>query len=110
MPPSNAGPLEVDAEYHFKITARKGDIRENPWGGKTGEFKLKILEGLQVAKAKVLPFVSWELPNQTLINEDLHFKNSKGAAQSQHMALKEENFEQLIRARWNLIVQRNIDT
>ena len=110
MPPSNSGPLELDAEYRFKMCMRKGDIRENPWGGKTGEFKLKISEGLWVAKAKALTFVSWELPNQTLMNEDMHFKKSKGAAQSQCISLGEQNFEQLMWARWNLITQRDVDT
>ena len=43
-----------------------------------------------------------------LISEDLYFKKSKGASQSQYLKLTGENFEDMTRARWNLISTRDV--
>ena len=72
-----AGQFDVDAEYQFKCSVRKGDIRENPRGGTSVEFKANISEGLGVAKAKVLAFVQRTMNSAQLISEDLYFKNRK---------------------------------
>ena len=105
-----AGQFEVDADCQFKCSVRKGDIRENPRGGKSVEFKAKISEGLGVAKAKVLAFVQRTMNSAQLISEDLYFKKSKGAAQSQYLKLTEDNFEDMTRARWNLISTRDVNS
>ena len=103
-----AGPFDPEDEHKFKCFVRKGDIRQNPRGGEMVEFTAKISEGLGVAKAKVLSFVQRSLPSVQLISDDLYFKKSKGAPQSQYMVLTEENFPQLTRVRWNLISQRDV--
>ena len=77
-----AGHFDVDDEYQFRCSVRKGDVRENPRGGTNVEFKSKISEGLKAAKTKVLSFVRRTLPTSQLISEDLYFKKSKGAPQS----------------------------
>ena len=58
-----AGPFDPDDEFKFRCFVRKGDVRENPRGGKMVEFMAKISEGLGVAKAKVLSFVQHTLPS-----------------------------------------------
>lgn len=73
------GPFNADNEFQFKCSVRKGDVRQIPRGGTIVEFTAKILEGLAVAKAKVLLFVRRTLPSAQLISEDLYFKKSKGA-------------------------------
>ena len=73
------------------------------------EFKAKILERLGIAKAKILSYLQRTLPQAKLISEDLFFKKSKGAPQSQYLKLTEENFEAMTRARWNLISRRDCD-
>jgi len=65
------------------------------------EFKAKILEGLGVAKVKVLTFVQRWMNSAQLISEDLYFKKSKGAAQSEYLKLTEDNFEDITWSRWN---------
>ena len=79
--------FDVDADCQFKCSVRKGDIRENLRGGTSFEFMAKISEGLGVAKAKVLSFVQRTMNAAQLISEDLYFKKSKGAAQSQYLQL-----------------------
>ena len=87
---------------------RKGDIRDNPRGGKVTEFKAKISEGLSVTKAKALSFLRREMSSAQLISDDLHFKKSKGAPQSPFIKLTEENFEEKTRFRWGLISSRDV--
>ena len=105
-----AGQFDVDADCNFKCNVRKGDIRENPRGGKGFEFKARVSEGLGVAKAKVLSFVQRTMNTAQLISEDLYFKKSKGASQSQYLKLEEDNFEEFTRARWNVISTRDVAT
>jgi len=105
-----AGQFDVDADCQFKCSVCKGDIRENPRGGTSFEFKAKILEGLGVAKVNVLSFVQRTMNLAQLISEDLYFKKSKGAAQSQYLKLTEDNFEDMTRARWNLISTRDVSS
>ena len=105
-----AGALYIQVDCQFKCSVRKGDRRNNPRGGTLFEFKAKISEGLGVAKAKILSFLQQSMPSVQLISEDLYFKKSKGAPQSQYIILIEENFEAMTRARWNLISRRGCDT
>ena len=105
-----AGQFDIDANCQFKCSVRKGDIRENPRGGTSVEFQAKISEGLAVAKAKVLSFVQRTMNSAQLISEDLYFKKSKGAAQSQYLKLTEDNFEEMTRARWSLISTRDVNS
>ena len=105
-----AGQFDVDADCQFRCSVRKGDIRENPRGGKSVEFKMKISEGLGVATAKVLSFVQRTMNSAQLISDDLYFKKSKGAAQSQYLKLTEDTFEEMTRSRWNLISSRDVSS
>ena len=105
---SAAGPFDVELDFQFKCNVRKGDIRENPRGGTLVEFKAKISEGLGVAKAKVLSFVQRTLPSALLISDQLYFKRSKGAAQSEYLALTEANFEPMTKRRWGLISKGDV--
>ena len=41
-----AGPFDADNEFQFRCYVRKGDVRENPRGGKLVEFMAKMSEGL----------------------------------------------------------------
>ena len=50
------------------------------------------------------------MPSVQLLSEDLYFKKSKGAPQSQYIILTDENFEAMTRARWSLISRRDCDT
>ena len=43
-----------------------------------------------------------------LISEDLYFKKSKGAPQSQYLKLTGGDFEDMARTRWNLISARDV--
>ena len=79
-----AGPFDPESDFQFRCSVRKGNIRKNPRGGKLFKFKIKISEGLGVAKAKVLSFLQQTLPSAQMISEDLYFKKSKGAPQSQY--------------------------
>ena len=72
-----AGPFDVEDEFQFRCSVRKGDVRQNPRGGKNVEFKAKISEGLGVAKAKVLSFMQRNLPSAQLISQELYFKSRK---------------------------------
>jgi len=103
-----AGPFNVEDEFQFKCSVRKGDVRQNPRGGEILDFKVKISEGLDVAKAKVLSFVRRTLPAAQLISEDLYFKKSKGAPQSQYVILTDENFVSMTKKRWDLIPLRDV--
>ena len=105
-----AGVFNPENEYKFKLLVRKGDIRGNPRGGKEFNFQTKISEGLGVTKAKALHFVSSSMPEAQLINEDLYFKKSKGAAQSQYIPLTDDTFSDLCKTRWQLISQRDVTT
>jgi len=105
-----AGAFDVEDEFQFKCIVRKGDVGENPRGGKNVEFKAKVSEGLVVAKAKVLSLVQRTLPSVQLISEDLYFKKSKGAPQSQYVVLTNDNFQQMAKARWDLISQRDVSS
>ena len=105
-----AGPFDVELDFQFKCNVRKGDIRENPRGGTLVEFKAKISEGLGVAKAKVLSFVQRTLPSALLISDQLYFKRSKGAAQSEYLALTEANFEPMTKRRWCLIYKGDVSS
>ena len=105
-----AGPFDVELDFQFKCNVRKGDIRENPRGGTLVEFKAKISEGLGVAKAKVLSFVQRTLPSALLISDELYFKRSKGAAQSEYLALTEANFERMTKSRWYLISKGDVSS
>ena len=96
-------PLDIEQDCQFRCSVRKGDIRDNPRGGKIVDFKSKISEGLQVAKAKVLSFVRRTMPAAQLISHDFYFKQSKGASQSQYVVLTEDNFEEFTLSRWNKI-------
>ena len=73
------------------------------------EFKTNISEGLGVAKAKILSYLQQTLPQAKLISEDLFFKKSKGAPQSQYVKLTEETFEAMTSARWKLISRCDCD-
>ena len=42
------------------------------------------------------------------MSDDLHFKKSKGASQSQCLVLTEDNFLNKTKSRWNLISQRDV--
>ena len=77
-----AGYFDIDTDCQFKRSVRKGNIRKNSKGGKLVEFRANILEGLGVAKAKVLSFVQRTMNLAQLISKDLYFKKLKGAAQS----------------------------
>ena len=105
-----AGQFDVDADCQFRCSVRKGDILQNPRGGKSVEFKMKISEGLGVATAKVLSFVQRSMNSAQLISDDLYFKKSKGAAQSQYIKLTEDNFVAMTRSRWNLISTRDVSS
>ena len=105
-----AGQFDVDAYCQFKCSVHKGEVRKNPRGGTPHEFKARISEGLGVAKAKVLAFVQRTMNLAQLISEDLYFKKSKGAAQSQYLKLTEDNFGDMTRARWNLISTRDVSS
>ena len=105
-----AGQFDVDADCQFRCSVRKGDILQNPRGGKSVEFKMKISEGLGVATAKVLSFVQRTMNSAQLISDDLYFKKSKGAAQSQYIKLTEDNFVAMTRSRWNLISTRDVSS
>ena len=105
-----AGLFNIDDECQFRCLIRKGDRRENPRGGQQLEFKTRISEGLGVAKAKVLSFVQRTLPSARLISEDLYFKKSKGALQSQYILLTDDNCEQMVKTRWDLISQRDVSS
>ena len=94
-----AGQCNVDDDCQFKCSVRKGGIRENPRGGKSVEFMSKVSEGLGVAKSKVLSFVQRTMSSAALISDDLYFKRSNGAAQSQYLKLTEDNFEDMTRTR-----------
>ena len=87
-----AGPFDTDNEFQFKCYVRKGDVRENPWGGKLVEFMAKISEGLDAAKANILSFARRALLSAQLMPKDLCFKKYKGASQSQRLVLTEQNF------------------
>ena len=104
-----AGQFDVNAYCHVKCSVRKGDILENRRGRKEFKFKAKVSEGLGVAKVKFLSFVQRTMNTAQLISEDLYFKKSKGAAQSQCLKLTEDNFEDFTRARWNLISTRDVN-
>lgn len=104
-----AGVFNLESEFQFRCTVRKGDIRDNPRGGTVTEFKAKISEGLSVTKAKALSFVRREMSSAQLISDDLYFKKSKGAAQSQFIKLTDENFEEKTRVRWALISSRDVN-
>ena len=69
---SNAGPLDVNMECQFKCTICKGDIRDNPRGGTSTDFKVKISEGVEVVKARALSFVHHMLLNAQLISDDVY--------------------------------------
>ena len=73
------------------------------------DFKVKIREGVEVVKARALSFVCRALSNAQLISDNIYFKKSKGASQSQYVILCENNFEDLTRGRWGLITKRDID-
>jgi len=102
-----AGIFDIDADCLFKCNVRKGNILENPRGGTSFDFDTKISEGLDVAKAKVLSYVRM-MNSAQLISEDLYFKKSKGAPQSQYLKLTGVNFEDMTRTRWNLISARDV--
>mmetsp|Transcript_3889 Transcript_3889/g.4566 ORF Transcript_3889/g.4566 Transcript_3889/m.4566 type:complete len:178 (+) Transcript_3889:93-626(+) len=106
--PPDAGHFDKDAEYRFKCYVRKGDVRTNPRGGTPFDFTVKISEGLEVAKAKVLTFVRRSISGAQLISEYLYFKRSKGCPQSQYVTLSDENFESMTERRWKLITQRDV--
>ena len=95
-----ASPLDFDLDCQFKCFVSKGNIRDNPRGGKKVEFKSKISEGLGVTRAKVLAFVQRTMPSAQLISDDLYFKKSRGAAQSQYVVLTDESFKQFTKGRW----------
>ena len=40
----------------------------------------------------------------------MYFKKSKGAPQSQYILLTDDNFEQMTKARWDLILQRDVSS
>ena len=109
MTQANAGLFDPNMEFNLKCTVRKGDIRNNPRGRAVGKFRVKISEGLEVLRAKALSFLHRTLPTSQLISEDVYFKKSKGAPQSQYIILTNNNFEDLMRQRWNLISKRDID-
>ena len=71
---------------------------------------VKISEGLDAVKAKAISFVRREMENAQLITEDVYFKKSKGASQSQYCMLTNENFQDLTRWRWDLISKRDMDS
>ena len=102
-----AGIFDIDADCLFKCNVRKGNILENPRGGTSFDFDTKISEGLEVAKAKVLSYVRM-MNSAQLISEDLYFKKSKGAPQSQYLKLTVGNFEDMTRTRWNSISARDV--
>ena len=110
MTQANAELFDPSVKFNLKCTVRKGDIRNNPRGGTVGEFRVKNSEGIEVLRDKALSFLRRTLPNSQLISEDVYFKNSKGAPQSQYIILTNDNFEDLTRQRWNLISKRDIDT
>ena len=103
-----AGLFSVDDEFHFRCNIRKGDRRENPRGGKIVEFKASVADGLGVAKAKVISFMQRTLPSSRLISEDLYLKKSKFAPQSQFILLTDDNFREMMKARWDLISERDV--
>ena len=105
-----AGLFSVEDEFQFRCSIRKGDRRENPRGGQQVDFKTRISEGLGVAKAKVQTFLQRTLPSARLISDDLYFKKSKGAPQSQYILLTDDNFEQMTKTRWDLISQRDVSS
>jgi len=107
VPP--AGAFSSAANYRFKLTVRKGNILENPRGGSVHELTFQISEGFSVLKAKALSVVrsAPTLANANLISEEIFFKKTKGASQSQFVALNEGNLEDMARGRWNLISRRD---
>ena len=113
MPPSSipAGIFDVNQEYLLKVTVRKGDIRNRPRAGVVVNSTIRVCDGIEVLKAKAFNLMrrSPDLTNMTLISEEIFFKKAKCSAQSQFVPLTDENYEDLTRARWNLISQKDVD-
>ena len=106
---ARAGPLDPSAEHKAQVTIRKGNISENPRGGVVQHYTIRVSEGFDVLKAKALSFrTSAEFAGARLVNENVYFKKSKGAAQSQFIALDADNFETQIANRWSLISQGDV--
>ena len=103
-----AGGFDADAACNFRCSVHKGHIREGPRGGSTTEFQSIISEGLGVVLAKVLSFVSRTMSSEKLISQDLFFKKSKGAPQSQYVKLTEDNFKDMMKTRWDLVTNRDV--
>ena len=113
MPPPSipAGIFDVNQEYLLKVTVRKGDIRNRPRAGVVINSTIRVCDGIEVLKAKAFNVMrrSPDLTNTTLISEEIFFKKAKCSAQSQFVPLTDENYEDLTRAQWNLISQKDVD-
>lgn len=98
MPPTNnLGDVPTDINLHGDLTLRKGDILDNPRGGKRHLFQFKVSEGYEVLRAKVV-----RLANVTAESE-IYFKRSKSAVQSQFVPLTIATFEENVQYRWSKI-------
>ena len=104
--PRATGPFNAEDKFQFRHSIREGGgIRENPRGSKNVEFKAKVPDGLRVTKSKILSFAQRSLPSSQIISEDLYFKRSKGAPQSQYVMFTEEIFSRLTKDLYCLLSQ-----
>lgn len=102
MPPiNNLGDVPTDVNLHGDLTLRKGDILDNPRGGKRHSFQFKVTEGYDVLKAKVARLVADA--TRTAGASEIYFKRSKSAVQSQFVQLTIATFQENIAYRWSKI-------
>ena len=101
--------LNVELDFQFKFVLRERDTCHNPWGRITTKFKANISEGLRITKVKALSFIKLLIGSMQLIFDELHFRKSKGPAQSQHVILVYRYFEDGAKGRWDLISNREMD-
>ena len=77
----------------FKISIRKKDIRNIPRGGTNSMFKSKISDAFGIKKERVLTGVHQSMPSSQLLTDEMYVKPSKGATQSTHRLLSDDNFK-----------------
>ena len=68
------GTFDMQMETRFKLSVRKGDVRNNPRGGGTITKLTKIGDVFGVAKARALSGFRKSMPTFQLLTEDVCFK------------------------------------
>jgi len=107
MPDANgAGDLPLDEELTGVLTIKNGLIQDNPRRGLMSEIAVKVSDGYAVLRARVTNIV-----RRRNVAEDfvLYFRRTKNAVQSNYQEMTEENFEELLRARWAKITRADVD-